>query len=379
VTSPATVLFVYWGRRGAMTRFTHGVMSAALSEPDVRPLLSISRQNEDFALFEDFGANLLPVDTFSRGSGALTEAWRIGGLRRDIERWVASRRVNVVVNLMPHVWSGFIIVPARRGGAHYATVVHDATMHSGDRTALVNRFLLREVERSDRIITLSNAVRDQLVQNQRIDRERIATLFHPDLAYGTSGRAPRQASGRFRLLLFGRILPYKGLGLLVEALEKLKGEGLEIDLGVYGDGDLSAEEPRLYALGATVVNRWFRDAEIADIFGRYDAVVLSHTEASQSGVAAVGFGAGLPVVATPVGGLREQVQDGVNGILSGSVTADGLADAVRRLALDHSLYDRLRTNIASSAADRSMVRFVHELVTAVGIEGRELVAAPRNP
>ncbi len=49
-------------------------------------------------------------------------------------------------------------------------------------------------------------------------------------------------------------------------------------------------------------------------------------------VVAAAYGAGLPVVATPVGGLAEQVVDGTTGVLArGSTSAADFADAIRRL------------------------------------------------
>ena len=73
---------------------------------------------------------------------------------------------------------------------------------------------------------------------------------------------------------------------------------------------------RLEAIGAEVVNCWLDASEIGPVLARYHAVVLSHTDASQSGVAAAAIGAGVPVVAMPVGGLIEQVVDGVTGLVA---------------------------------------------------------------
>ena len=47
---------------------------------------------------------------------------------------------------------------------------------------------------------------------------------------------------------------------------------------------------------------------------QYDCMVLSNIEASQSGVVALAHGFGMPVVATPVGGLTEQIKDRHSGL-----------------------------------------------------------------
>src|SRR5262249_32560421 len=125
---------------------------------------------------------------------------------------------------------------------------------------------------------------------------------------------------------------------------------------------LGADATRLAGLGAEVINRWLSEAEMLSLLQCYHTVVLSHIEASQSGVAAAAFGAGLPVVATPMGGLSEQIHDGVNGTLADRADAPALASAIKRLLLDPGLYRSICTRLATDKDQRSMRRFVEECV-----------------
>lgn len=70
-----------------------------------------------------------------------------------------------------------------------------------------------------------------------------------------------------------------------------------------------------------------------------DAVVLPYNVSSQSGVAAASFGSGRPVVATPVGGLMEQVIPGT-GVIAKDMSAEAFADALTVLIGDPMLFDR---------------------------------------
>jgi len=157
-------------------------------------------------------------------------------------------------------------------------------------------------------------------------------------------------------------MPYKGLSLFVEMIERLQAAGLDIRCGVFGEGSLGAMSARLGGIRAEVVNRWLEEDEIAAILGRHDVLVASHIEASQSGVVAAAFGAGLPVVATCVGGLREQVVDGITGVVTQNVSAEALADAVQRLFFTPGLYESIRLKIAAREGDRSMTRFASEVL-----------------
>ena len=215
---------------------------------------------------------------------------------------------------------------------------------------------------ADRVITLSETVSQRLVASRRVPKHRITTLFLPDLGYRRPGIRPLQPGAPLRLLFLGRIMRYKGLSLFCDMVEQLRASGIAVAPGVLGEGSLGHDAARLAQMGAEVVNRWLSPQEIADALSRYDCLVASHTEASQSGVVAAAFGAGLPVIVNPVGGLVEQVEDGVTGIVAERADGAALADAAKRLVLTPGLRERIHHGIAERASERSMARFVRECI-----------------
>jgi glycosyltransferase involved in cell wall biosynthesis len=372
-------MFQYWGRRGAVQQLTLEVARAALAEPEIATTISVSRQSELFDTFKELGSALVAFHTFSSNLGALSSSWRIPATRRRLYDELAERRIEAVIDLLPHVWSPFVTAVIKRAGALYVPIVHDATAHPGDRTGWVNWLIRRSTADADLVITLSEAVTKELLSAGRVKPRKLRTLFLPDLSYGPAqpGRDPEVAAPK-RLLFLGRLMKYKGLSLLLDALEILRDQNVQVSLGVFGEGNIDEELPRLNLFGAEVVNRWLSSEEIADVLGRFDAVVLPYLEASQSGVAAAAFGAGLPVIATPVGGLTEQVTDGHNGVLAQSCSAAGLADAMRRLLLDREFYCRLRSNITADREDRSMRRFVRSCAEIVSSAQQNGVGRKRS-
>jgi glycosyltransferase involved in cell wall biosynthesis len=205
-------------------------------------------------------------------------------------------------------------------------------------------------------------VADRLVADGRADRDRIVVVPHPALGYGGAVRAP--SDGPLRVLFLGRIMKYKGLPLLVEAIEMLRAKGDPTELGVYGEGDIAGLAPRLAGINAMVVNRWIDHEEIGAILSGYDVMALPYVEASQSGVVAAAHGAGMPVVATPVGGLGEQVLHGIDGLLTDAVTAPALAAAIWSLSRDRGLLRRL-TEGAAARRDYTVPVFARRLKDAV--------------
>jgi glycosyltransferase involved in cell wall biosynthesis len=317
---PAHLVFLYLGRRG-LGRFTLELARNITELTHVRATFCVSRQNEIFSKFEGLGCRVLPVDTFEGAGGALVRGYRVRCLYRSVLDELMNQGSAGVVTLMPHIWTPLFAPLLRRHGFRYLTVIHDAYPHPGDPTSLINGWALRDALNADPVVTLSRSVADALAEVRAVPRERLVPLFHPDLSFGASpggiGSVASTGVARpFRILFFGRILAYKGLPALVEAVEMLRAEGLPVELGVFGDGLLGPLRGRLEALGAEVENRWIADHEVAGIFLRYHAVALSHNECSQSGVAAVALGAGLPVVGAGVGGLVEQVKDGATGVLA---------------------------------------------------------------
>jgi len=377
----AHVLFLYLGRRG-LSRFTLELARSVAELSHVRATFCVSRQNEMFEAFAGLGCRVLPVDTFAGPGGALVRGYRVGTLYRTVLGELRRQRSASMVSLMPHIWTPFITPLIRGHGFRYLTVIHDAHPHPGDPTSLLNGWTMRDVRNADAVVTLSRAVADALDAARAVPPERLVPLFHPDLQFGTGaipqpalvGHVRAGAAQPFRVLFFGRILAYKGLPALVEAVERLRAEGLAVELGVFGDGMLGPLGARLAALGAEVENRWIADSEVAGILARYHAVALGHSECSQSGVAAMALGAGLPVIAPRVGGLIEQVKDGATGVLARACDGPSLAAAIRRLATDTGLYAAIRAHIARSAWQRCMRRFAEHLVA----HATDAVALPRR-
>lgn len=98
----------------------------------------------------------------------------------------------------------------------------------------------------------------------------------------------------------------------------------------------------------TVINRWIRDDEVESIFtGKNLIAVLPYTDATQSGVALVAMNYGVPVIASDTGGLSEQVEDGVTGILVRPGDSRELAGKMAMLMEDRQLYLKMCENVKS--------------------------------
>jgi glycosyltransferase involved in cell wall biosynthesis len=145
-----------------------------------------------------------------------------------------------------------------------------------------------------------------------------------------------------RLLFFGRILPYKGLDMLIEAFAETRKERPDVELEIWGSGDLSPYTAALAACsGIRLEHRWLDEQEIGPVFERTDICVLPYREASQSAVIATALASGMPVVTTPIPGLVEQIGYGKAGCISPDLSPSGFAKTILDLIASPSDYMRL--------------------------------------
>jgi glycosyltransferase involved in cell wall biosynthesis len=357
------VTFMYLGTGSAFGGFVCDLARSTRSIEEIDSAFIVAANRPLSRELARLGVRTLSVPAVE-GLNPLSVLSNVLRARSLILDFLQREQPHLVVTLMPHIWSP-VLAPAikLRAGA-YVTIIHDAVPHPGDPTGHLTHWLLCDGALADSVVALSRSVAEELAGKRILRGRRIVRLFHPDVTLGSSLANHQLEPGRpLRLLFFGRILTYKGLPLVVEAVEMLKKEGIELALGVAGDGDITSLKDRLVRLGAEVINRWISEAEASELLARYDVMACSHIEASQSGVAALAFGNGMPVVATPIGGLAEQVITGRTGVLAADVTPRAFADAIRQLVAMPGLCDRISRHLSDTRGERSMERFVSELCT----------------
>ncbi len=348
-----------WGRRGAGPRYALELARALREVPDVTVTLSLSTGAEIMA--GGLADCDLPLPTYAGLAGWARRLACIPFEAPGLARRLRALRLDGALCAMPAPLDLLMAAALRRAGVPYAVAVHDATLHPGDILPMQGVLQRRLLRGASALVALSSHVAAQLAA-QAPGRTVLRARLSP-LDYGRPSTAPMVHGGTLRLLSFGRLLPYKGLDLLADALARV-GPG-RIVVRVVGSGPESATLDALRGLpGVTVDNRWVPEAEVGALIGWADALVLSHREASQSGVAAAALAAGRWVVATRVGGIAEQL-DGAPGARLCEPEVGSLAAAIASLVDDPPVaagvpaaswqrsVDDLATSLAGVFADRS--------------------------
>jgi glycosyltransferase involved in cell wall biosynthesis len=295
---------------------------------------------------------------------AARQGWEAHALRHDTPRLIAalgeltalSRRVGASL-LCCHGYKANLLglFAARRLGIPIVSVSHGWTAESL-RVRLFEALDRRLLRRMDKVVCVSEGqakkVRRSGVPDAKVQVVRDAVRSDRFAAAEPEYRRRLEAMfpQRPRLIIgaAGRLSPEKGFGVLVDAAAQVLEQGaggytgappaprLDAAFVLFGDGPLRG------ALESQIEARGLREhfhlagfhSDLDKFYPHFDLLVLpSYTEGLPN-VVLEAFAAGVPVVATAVGGTPEVVSDGVNGYLVAAGDSRALADRIADVLAD---------------------------------------------
>ncbi|EHH68343.1 glycosyltransferase family 4 protein [Gluconobacter morbifer] len=299
------VLVWQLGRRGAGPRIavdlSDGIRSLGLFEV----MLVLSDQAE-ILRSRTAPRDVLKLPTYRSVAGLVLRLMSAPWIMVRLNHLTNVLRPEMAIGAMPGPLDLFMMAALQRTGTKTAIIIHDAQRHPGDGYPFQMMLQTALIQKADLLVTFSQHVATHLKNDPAARNKPILALSHPPFI-GTPSPAPFRHGGIPRLLMLGRLLPYKGLDLLAEALPRLS---LPFTCRIIGQGPASPELARLANLPTVEVqNRWVPEDELPDLVGWADVIILPYREASQSGIGAMAIASGRYVVATNVGGLVEQFAD----------------------------------------------------------------------
>lgn len=378
------VVLHYWGRRGGGSEFTHALAHhLSRSDEAVDVTLSLARQNADIERFEASGFRIITLDRPSL-STLWRQMWSLPRLLSAHAHTIARLEPDAVVITMnaPFAWPFIGMLQQRGIKVFYVT--HDAQPHPGDYAVLWQRItqdLL--VTRADKVVALSNNVAKRIAERIPSCGDKVSVI-PLETAYPTShiDRSTSSSSGvPVRLLFYGRLLPYKGLNLLIQALEPLRSHpGWRLTIA--GSGPLEADIKKAVGNWPQVHLElgWVSDERTTQLFSTHHLLLCPYVEASQSGVIAQALSWGMPSIVMPTGALPEQIAFGTAGLVAETADAEGFRECLQA-AIEHpgSLVD-LSRNAASLMAERQANRDWLRLIdyTKCGSKQKDISMHPES-
>lgn len=254
---------------------------------------------------------------------------KINDVLKDIRR----EKPEVVYCPMNDLWTPFIF--RKLSGTIRVKTIHDVGVHEGNNSIINKIWNNSQFKHAEKYVILSKGFLPVLIK-KGINSKDIIVIPHAGFDYyldtGNKKTFATQKESKI-LLFFGRIDKYKGLEVLLSAMEIVLIKMPSLKLLIAGNGDIAPYQSLINKLGDSVIlkNGWIADEDVASIVSMSSAVVLPYIHATQSGVIPLAYAFSKPVIATNVGCLGEQVLDGETGILVEKNNPRLLSEAILKL------------------------------------------------
>ena len=239
-----------------------------------------------------------------------------------------------------------------------ALVVHNVVPHDAGR---VGRTLARSLARAGLPLLVHTPSQAALAVRLGADNGalQVARLpYHGPTVTAApwTGRAtPTRSEGDgLRLLFLGFVRPYKGIDVLLQALSISARRHRVVIMGEFW---MAPERLRRRIAALDLDDRvelrpgYATDAAVTDALMASDALVLPYRDGTASQLPRVAFSAGVPVIATYVGDLPDQVHHGIDGMVVPPGDPQALAGALDRVS-DPGRLDALRGNVRPPDVER---------------------------
>lgn len=306
---------------------------------DVSALISTSISNlSDWKSEKDI--RLYEIDTYNGKIEFLRntlEFYLLGN--RKLRAIFGTENFDLIINPMHHFWSQKICAYFH---TRVVTVCHDPIPHDGEN--IFETYMTHSLMRaSDDLIVMTESFIPVVQKRYHKNRRSVHYMPHGLLNAYTSQeiKSFRYSDKKWHLLFFGRIEDYKGLDTLLKAYGFLKKKRNDIDLVIAGKGNISPYMALINETNPVVINRYISDSEVSDYFDADNViVVLPYKSASQSGVVAVSLAFKNFIVVSDVGGIREQLGNGMVGVYFEPNNDLDLAYKINELINDEGLQQK---------------------------------------
>jgi glycosyltransferase involved in cell wall biosynthesis len=261
-----------------------------------------------------------------------------------------------------------------RIGAQIAGVPAIHTVHgipfTDDRSRVLNRFVLAgeriAARHSERIITNTPSIK-QAYLDRDIGRPEQYTVIYSGIdidSFRGASPATDLPGERPRVLMVARLTEGKGFEVLLETVEQLPETAFSVCIA--GDGPMHDDlegaiterdlEDKVHLLG-------YRD-DIPEVMAASDVFVLPSFREGMPRVITEAMAAGLPVVATDIAGIPDQIDDGETGFLIPTGDSEALASSLGELLANSALRERFGVRGQEKAAEKFSIEETRERLRA---------------
>lgn len=266
------------------------------------------------------------------------------GLRRVLKEVSSQFPFEIV-----HAHTSYLDGHAAKIAAGFRSVPLVITEHTGPFAILTDDVLKRSVTRraitaADRVLAVSDALRQVMLQELQIPPRRIDVLPNgfDDAVFHLRNPAHCRGSSLIKALWIGHFVPVKRVDRLIEAFARVADRTSGLTLTLMGDGEGKADVlADIAARGLTARVTLCPPGDrksVADVLRDHDFLVISSETETFSLVTIEAFACGRPVLSTRCGGPEGLINDESLGLLV-SNDVDGLETGFQRMSTLVATFD----------------------------------------
>jgi glycosyltransferase involved in cell wall biosynthesis len=204
---------------------------------------------------------------------------------------------------------------------------------------LIQRLETWAIRRADHVV----AVDSRIAADQRLaflPSEQISVIPNgyelptAERSHAIEQEIDQLTAGSFSVVAIGRLSNEKGFDLLLEATAKLRQQGQNIAVAIFGDGEERQQlKQRIATANLQSHVRLFGYVEnAASYLGLFNCLVIPSRSEGCPLIAIEGMRAGIPIVASRVGGLPRMLKHGLAGALVESDSVSELANTLTEVS-----------------------------------------------
>lgn len=359
------IALIYLGRKGGGAQYAFEMAKALSYNHDVMCIISsyVSNLNNwEKLVIEHPAVKIKKTRTYNSFGGFIIKSL-------DVCRYVKIKRIinefspDVIYSPMGSFWERFIVPYCKC--KHSVQTIHDVILHEGENNMKYKLYRCLGYYKSWKYVILSETFKNTLLKHG-IAESQIIVIPHAVFKGYCNKQRIYDYTQYNRFLFFGRILKYKGIEILIEAMEQLASELPFAELIIAGEGDIMPYKTVLESLHNINLHiGWIADCDVWRFFDTIDFVVVPYIQASQSGVIALSYAFGKPVIASRIGGLPEQVEENKTGILIEPGNIEELKKAIIRLLTNHQELENLKRNCYNYSEKNSWMDSAQLLIDGI--------------
>lgn len=264
-----------------------------------------------------------------------------------------------------HTWNYFLIRKLKKYNIKMIHTFHDPIGHKGEirryGVLLYNKVIGKMV---DKIIVHSDKSK---YETERYIKPR-GKIYKVPLGEMIWEDYKKNEQYKNKLLIFGRINPYKGVEFIPKIAKEINKINPNINIVIAGKTSNDVKLETINEISSIdnikFINKFIDDSDVENYFNDCDIVLITHKSITQSGVILQAYRYSKPIVAFNIEGIHEFVQENKTGLIS---EAYNIEKYVKNIL---SLYNNINelNNYSKSAWEFGKEKFSNEVMSKKLIE-----------